>query len=84
MGLAQAFNSAITPHVEHKKIIRNKNASTHTATSIEMEIRGSKDLDFNFDFNETFSEDEFNLLHASLGRRECKPRSVYGIQLSSF
>jgi hypothetical protein len=39
-----------------------------------MEIRGSKELDFNFDSNETSNEDEFNLLHASLGRCESKPR----------
>ncbi len=74
MGLAQAFNLAITPHVECKKIIKNKKVSTHTPTSIGTVINGSKEPNFNFDSNETSSEDNSILLHASLGRRESKPR----------
>jgi hypothetical protein len=41
-----------------------------------MEIRSSKEPYFNFDSNETSSEDEFSLLHASLGHCESKPRST--------
>jgi hypothetical protein len=55
---------------------KKKKVLTHTATSIGMEIRGSKEPNLSFDSNETSSEDEFNLLHASLGCCECKPRST--------
>ncbi len=57
MGLVQAFNFAITPHVEHKK--KNKKGHMHTKVSMGMEINGFKKIDFDFNSNETFIE-EFN------------------------
>lgn len=50
MALAKAFNSIITPCVEHKK--RSKKA-THITKSLGMEISGSKKVDFNFDSPKT-------------------------------
>jgi len=73
MGLAQAFNSAITPCVEHKKISKK---ATHITKSLGMEISGSKETNFNFDSLETSSDPDFNLLDPSMTCHESKLRSA--------
>jgi hypothetical protein len=73
MALAKAFNSAITPCVEHKK--RSKEA-THITKSLGMEISGSKKANFNFDSLETSSDANFNLLDPSMTCHKSKPRSA--------
>jgi hypothetical protein len=40
MGLAQAFNFAITPHVEHME--KYKRGHMHTKVTMGMEINGLK------------------------------------------
>jgi hypothetical protein len=73
MGLAQAFNLAITPCVEHKKISKK---ATHTTKSLGVEISSSKETNFNFDSLETSSDPDFNLLDPSMTCRESRPRSA--------
>jgi len=46
MGLAQAFNSIITPCVEHKKRCKKV---THITKNLGMHINDSKEANFNFD-----------------------------------
>lgn len=71
IGLTQAFNSTITPHVEHKNCTCKK--VTHTTINLGMEISGYEDVNFNFDSNETFNDDG-SLQLESLGCHKCKPR----------
>jgi hypothetical protein len=48
MGLAHAFNSAITPQVEQKKSTKRNKPATNI-TSLGMEINDFKEAYFNFD-----------------------------------
>jgi hypothetical protein len=72
MGLAQAFNLAITPCVEHK---RSKKVR-HTTKSLGMEINDSKKANFKFDSPKTFNDADFNLLDPSITFYESRPRSA--------
>ncbi len=71
IGLTQSFSSTITPHLEHKNFTCKK--VIHTTISLGMEISGCKEVNFNFDSNETFSDDG-SLQFESLGCHKCKPR----------
>ena len=75
VGLGNAFNASVQPVV--RRTIRfptNKRAKTMSQGRSGMEIHGFKEPDFNFDSDESNSQDDLTILETPIGSLQNRPK----------
>ena len=75
VGLGNAFNASVQPVVRRTiRYLTNKRAKSVTQGCSGMEIHGFKEPDFDFDFDESNSEDDLAILETPTGSLQNRPR----------